>query len=72
VYAVNGVRSMRFCEALGGLLHFGYRIGIEQLAEIGLAEEFAQLILIDGERLSAALGEWRVAVVNEVGHIAEE
>ena len=42
-----------------------HRLGVEQLAQLGIAEQLAQLRLIDGERLRAALGERRVAVVDE-------
>ncbi len=59
-------------EALRGLFHLGDGIGIEQFAEIGFAEQLAELVLIDGEGLGAALGQRGVAVVEEVGDIAEE
>src|SRR5262249_21776923 len=45
---------------------------VEELAELGLAEELAELRVIDGERLRAALGERRVAVVNEIRDEREE
>ena len=63
---------MGFGEALRRLFDFGDGVGIEQLAEVGLAEEFAKLILIDGESLGAAFGQWGIAVVKEVGDVAEE
>jgi hypothetical protein len=48
------------------------RIGIEQLAELGLAEELAELRRVDRERVRFALGERRVAVVEEARDPGEE
>ena len=48
------------------------RVGIEQLAQLGVAEQLAQLRLIDRQRLRAPLGQRRVAVVDVVGDVAEE
>ncbi len=48
------------------------RVGIEQLAQLGVAEQLAELRLIDRERLRAPLGQRRVAVVDVVGDVAEE
>ena len=59
-------------EALGGLFDLGDGVGIEQFAQIGLAEQLAQLILIDGESLGTAFGQRRVAVVEKVGDVTEE
>ena len=47
-------------------------IGIEQLPELDLAEELAELGVIDRERLRAALGGGRVFVVDEVADEREE
>ena len=49
-----------------------HRLRVEQLAELGVAEQVAQLRLVDRERLRAAFGERRVAVVDEARHVAEE
>ena len=45
---------------------------IEQLAQLGVAEQLAQLRLIDRQRLRPPLGQRRVAVVDVVGDVAEE
>ena len=50
----------------------GDRVGVEELAELGLAEELAELGVVDRERLRAALGEGSVAVVDEVRDEREE
>ena len=63
---------MRLRQALRYLFHLGNRVGIQQFAQIGLAEQLAQLVLIDGQRLRAALGQRRIAVVEKVRHIAEQ
>ena len=72
VDAVRGARAVVFREALQLLFHLGDRIGIEQFAQIGIAQQLAQLILVDGQRLRAALGQRRIAVVDVVGHVAEQ
>ena len=59
-------------EALRGFFHFGDGVGVEQFAQVGFAEQLAQLILIDGEGLGAALGQRRVAVVEEIGDVTEK
>ena len=46
--------------------------GIEQLAQLGVAEQLAQLAVVDRERLRPPLRERRIAVVEEVGHVAEQ
>ena len=72
VDAVGSAGAVILGQALGGLFHFGDGVGIEQFAQVGFAEKFAELILIDGEGLGAALGQGRVAVVEEVGDVAEQ
>ena len=47
VNPVSGTRPIRLNQALRRLFHFGNSVGIEQLAQIGLAEQFAQLVLVD-------------------------
>jgi len=65
------VGAVRFDKALRSLLDFGDRVGIEEFAKIGFTEELAKLILVDGEGLGAALRKGRVAIVDEVGDVAE-
>jgi hypothetical protein len=72
VNAVWGAGAVILGQALSRLFDFGDCVGVEQFAEIGFAKEFAELVLVDGEGLRAALGEWGVAVVEEVGDVAEE
>jgi hypothetical protein len=45
---------------------------IEQIAQLGVADQIAQLRLIDRQRLGPSFRQRRVAVVNVVGDIAEE
>ena len=40
-------------------------VGVEQLAQLDVADQVAQLALVDRERLRAAFGERGVAVVEE-------
>ena len=70
--AVGGASAHGFGQRLQLLFHLGDGIGVEQLAQVGIAQQIAQLLLIDGEGLGAALGQRRVAVVDVVGHVAEE
>jgi hypothetical protein len=58
-------RSARDKRSIGTALLFDFcnGVGIEQLAQVGFAQQLAQLVLIDGERLGAALGQRRIAVV---------
>ena len=53
-------------------LELGDLAGVEQIAQLGVADELAQLRLIDGQRLRAPFGERRVAVVDEICDVAEE
>jgi hypothetical protein len=72
VNAIGGTGAMGFGEALRGFFYVRDCIGVEQLAQIGLTKQFAQLILIDGESLGAALGERGVAIVEKIGYVAEQ
>ena len=47
-------------------------VGVEQLAKLGVAQELAELRLVDRQRLRAAFGQRRIAVVEEAGDVAEE
>ena len=72
---MNGVgraRAIVIGEALRNLFHFADGIRIKQFAQVGFAQQFTQLVLIDGEGLSAAFGQRRVAIVEKVGHITEQ
>ncbi len=53
-------------------LDIGHGVGVEEIAQLGIAEELAQLRLIDRERLCAPFGEWRVAIVEIVGDVAKQ
>ena len=67
-----GVAQRALAQPLQATLDLEDRLRRQQLAELGLAEELAQLRVIDAERLRAALGERRVAVVDEVRDVREE
>src|SRR6185436_1078034 len=63
---IGGARLVALVEVLQLELRLLEGLGIEQLAQLRLAEELAQLRLIDRQRLSAALRERRIAVVQEI------
>ena len=45
---------------------------VEQIAQLGVADQIAQLRLIDRQRLRAPFGQRRIAVVDVVGDVAEQ
>ena len=47
-------------------------LGVEQLAELGAAEQLGEQALVEGERGGTALGDGGVALVDELGDVAEE
>ncbi len=59
-------------ERLEAALDFVDRVLVEEFAEIGVAENFLKLRLIDGESLGAAFGQRGVALVDVVGDVGEE
>ena len=70
--AVHGAGTVVGREHLQLLFGFFDGVAVEQLAQIGVAKELAQLFLIDGERLGTTLGQRCVAVVDVVGDVREE
>jgi len=66
--AGNTNGPLRFRGGTGG--GEGYAIPINKA--LSIAKELPELRLIDGERLGAPFGEWRVAVVEIVGNVAEQ
>jgi len=72
MHSIGAPRAVLRVEALKLPLDRLHRLSVEQLAELGVAEQIAQLRLIDGERLRAPLGQGRVAVVEKTGDIGEE
>ena len=70
--AVGGANPLGFEQTLQLLFHFADGVRIQQLAQIGIAQQVAQLFLIDGKRLCPALGQRRIAIVDVVGYVAEE
>ena len=59
-------------ERLEAAFDFVDGVLVEEFAEVGVAEDFLELRLIDRERLGAAFGERGVAVVDVVGDVGEE
>ncbi len=70
--AIGRPGSIRLGEALGSFFNLGDGVGIEQLAQVGFAKQFAQLILVDGQSLRATFGQRRITVVDKVGHVTEQ
>ena len=58
-------------EPLQRALGLGDGVGVEQLTQLGLAEQLLELRGVDAERVGAALGERRVAVIEEVADVGE-
>ena len=70
--AIGVARLIVGIERLQLLLDFVEGGFVEQFAEIGAAQDFFELRLIDGEGLRAALGQRSVAIVDVVGDVGEE
>jgi len=62
---------MRLRQALSGFFHFRNRIGIQQFAQVRLAQQLAQLVLVDRQCLRPALGQRGIAVIQKICHVAE-
>ena len=72
VYAVGVAGLIVGFERLEAAFDFVDSVLVEEFAEIGVAEDFLELGLIDGESLGASFGERSVALVDVVGDIGEE
>ena len=72
VKGIGRLGLMPFVEMLQLDFERVQRVRVEQLAQLGLAEKLPELGLIDGQSLSAPLGQRRVAVVDEVRHVPEQ
>ena len=48
-------------QALRSLFHFGDGVRVQQLTKIGLTEQLAQLLLVDGESLRTPLDAVAIA-----------
>src|ERR1700687_5851203 len=59
-------------EALQFQLHGGDGRRVEELSQVLAAEQLCQQLAVECQRLRAALGQRRVALVHELGHIREE
>ena len=53
-------------------LDLGEHLRVEQLAQLGAAEQLGEQALVEGERGGPALGDGGVALVDELGDVAEE
>ena len=58
-------------QVLQGALEGVERIGVDQLAQLDVAQELAKLRRVDGKGLGPPLGQRRVTLVEEVRHVAE-
>ncbi len=60
----------------GGALQFGFDfgdgVGVQQLAQFGVAQQVAQQVPVERERLGASLGQRGVAFVQPGGHVVED
>ena len=72
VDAVGAAHLVAVFEVLQAPLELGECVRVEEIAQFGVAEQLAQLRLIDRQRLRPPLRQRRVAVVDVVGDVAEE
>ena len=69
---IGGTGALIFAEELKVGFDFRDGDGVEEFAEVGFAEEFLELRLIDGESGGAAFGEGGIGVIDEVADVSEE
>ena len=69
---IDRLRLVPLVEVLQLHLHLGQHVRVEELTQLGLAEKLTKLGLIDRQRLRLPFGQRRVAVVDEIRHVAEE
>ena len=72
VDAVGVARAESLVQVLELALDGVDGVGVEEFAQRGRPQQLPELRLVDGQGLGAALGQWRVALVDVVGHVAEE
>ena len=72
MHSIERADALRFHERLQLLFDFGNSLSIQKLTQIGIAKQVTQLILIDRQRLSASLSQWRITVIDVIRDIAEE
>ena len=70
--SIDRLRLVPLVEVLQLHLHLGQHVRVEELAQLGLAEKLTKLGLIDRQRLRLPFGQRRVAVVDEIRHVAEK
>ena len=70
--AVGVARLIVGLEGLKSGFDFIERGWIQQFAQVGVAEQFFQLRLVDGKRLGAALGQRGIAFVNVVRDVGKQ
>ena len=69
---VRVVRLPLLDERLEAELEVRERLRVEQLAQLLLAQQLAQQVAVEGQRLRPALGERRVALVHVGGDVVEQ
>ena len=72
VHGIQVARLVALGERLQLLFRHFDRVQVEQLAQVGVAHQFAKLVLVDRQRLRAALGQRRIAVVDVIGDVAKQ
>ena len=72
VQAVAAGRARDLGAVLQVILHTRERVGVEQLAQLLLAEQLAQQVTVERQRGGAALGARRVALVHVRGDVVEQ
>ena len=72
VDAVERRRPPVLRERLESQLEIGQGIGVEELAQFLLTQQFAQQVAVQGQRTGPSLGQRRVAVVHVGGDVVEQ
>ena len=69
---IGVARLALWIERLQLRFNFVQRRGIEQFAQVALAQQLLQLRLINGQSLSAPLCQWSIALVDVVRNVRKQ
>ena len=70
--AIGGLGLAVIGQGLEGELEVGQGLGIDQLAQLLLAQQLAEQVAVQGQRLGPPLGERRVTLVHVDGDVIEQ
>src|ERR1700722_12563284 len=72
MHAIRRTDALRFEQAVQLFFYFADGVRIQQLAQVSVPEQIAQLLLVDGKGLGSSLGQRRIAVIDVIGYVAKQ